>query len=176
MASSGRSSRASLNLQLTPQNLRNISRALRAEEDGKELRKELTRNMREALKPGAVQAKSNIMSMGSATPHGGPALKSSIARKIRPEVRISGRFPGAKIKAFKTPNVRGFANAAKRTNRASGWRHPVYGNREVWVQQTGKVRWFDRAFEGQHNTYEHAVKSALADMVNRIASRSGSTP
>jgi hypothetical protein len=168
----GRASNASLNLQLTPHNLRNISRALRAEEDGKELRKELTRNMREALKPGATQAKSNIMSMASATPHGGPALKSSIARRIRPEARISGRFPGAKVKAFKTPNLRGFANAAKRTNRASGWRHPVYGNRQVWAQQRGKVKWFDRAFEGQRNTYEHAVKSALADMVNRIASRS----
>ncbi|MDX2948896.1 hypothetical protein [Streptomyces caniscabiei] len=172
MAGGRRGSNASLNLQLTPQNLRNISNALRAEEDGKELRKELTRNMREALKPGAVRAKSNIMSMASATPHGGPALKSSIARKIRPEVRISGKFPGAKIKAFKTPNVRGFANAAKRTNRASGWRHPVYGNREVWAQQHGKTKWFDHAFEGQRNAYEHAVKSALADMVNRIASRS----
>lgn len=172
MAGGGRASNASLNLRLTPQNLRNISNALRAEEDGKELRKELTRNMREALKPGAVQAKSNIMSMASATPHGGPALKSSIARRIRPEVRISGKFPGAKIKAFKTPNVRGFANAAKRTNRASGWRHPVYGNREAWVQQHGKTKWFDHAFEGQRNSYEHAVKSALADMVNRIASRS----
>lgn len=168
-----RASTASLGLELTPQNLRAISNALKAEEDGKELRKELTRNMREALKPGAVQAKSNIMSMASATPHGGPALKSSIARRIRPEVRISGKFPGAKIKAFKTPNLRGFANAAKRTNRASGWRHPVYGNREVWIQQTGKVKWFDHAFEGRRNQYEHAVKSALADMVNRISSRSG---
>jgi hypothetical protein len=172
MAGTGGASRASLSLQLTPQNLRNISRALRAEEDGKELRKELTRNMREALRPGAAEAKSNIMSMASATPHGGPALKSSIARKIRPEARISGKFPGAKIKAFKTPALRGFANAAKRTNRASGWRHPVYGNREVWIQQTGKVKWFDHAFEGRRNAYEHAVKSALADMVNRIASRS----
>lgn len=172
MAGSGGASSGRLTLQLTPQNLRNISRALRAEEDGKELRKELTRNMREALKPGAAEAKSGIMSMGSATPHGGPALKSAIARKIRPEARISGKFPGAKIKAFKTPNIRGFANAAKRTNRASGWRHPLFGNREVWVQQHGKTKWFDRAFEGRRNHYEHAVKSALADMVNRIADRS----
>ncbi|MFG3323720.1 hypothetical protein ACGF3J_37315 [Streptomyces sp. NPDC048171] len=161
-----------LSLELTATNLRNISRALRAEEDGKELRKELTRNMREALKPGAAQAKSAIMSMASTTPHSGPALKTSIARKIRPEVRISGKFPGAKIKAFKTKNLRDFPNAPKRTNRASGWRHPVYGNREVWVQQTGKVGWFDRAFEGQDAHYERQVQFALADMVNRIASRS----
>ncbi|MFE1424360.1 hypothetical protein ACFW6C_02125 [Streptomyces fungicidicus] len=161
-----------LGLELTPQNLRQISRALRAEEDGKELRKELTRGMREALKPGAAQAKSAIMSMSSVTPHDGPALKTAIARKIRPEVRISGKFPGAKIKAFKTKNLRNFPNAPKRTNRASGWRHPVYGNREVWVQQTGKAKWFDRAFEGQDAHYKRQVQLALAGMVNRIASRS----
>lgn len=162
----------SINLELTPQNLRQISRALRAEEDGKELRKELTKNMREALRPGAAHAKSAIMSMASTTPHDGPALKTAIARKIRPETRISGKFPGAKIKAFKTKTLRNFPNAPKRTNRASGWRHPVYGNREVWVQQHGKVGWFDHAFEGQQAHYRRQVQFALADMVNRIASRS----
>ncbi|MEU3255909.1 hypothetical protein [Streptomyces sp. NPDC006997] len=161
-----------LSLELTPQNLRNVDRALRAEEDGKQLRKDLTKNMREALKPGAAQAKSAIMSMTSVTPHDGPALKTAIARKIRPEVRISGKFPGAKVKAFKTKNLRGFPNAPKRTNRASGWRHPVYGNRAVWVQQHGKVKWFDRAFEGQDAHYRRQVQFALAEMVNRIASRS----
>lgn len=165
-------STASLHLELTATNLRNVSNALKAEEDGKELRKELAKSMREALKPGAAQAKSSIMSMASTTPHAGPALKTSIARKIRPEVRLTGRFPGAKIKAFKTKNLRGFPNAPKRTNRASGWRHPVYGNREVWIHQTGKVKWFDHAFEGRRNEYKRAVQFALAEMVNRIASRS----
>ncbi|MEV6124871.1 hypothetical protein AB0M23_30925 [Streptomyces sp. NPDC052077] len=162
----------SLSIELTATNLRAVSNALKAEEDGKELRKELTRNMREALKPGAAQAKSAIMSMASTTPHDGPALKTAIARKIRPEARITGRFPGAKIKAAKTKTLRGFPNAPKRTNRASGWRHPVYGNREVWVHQTGKAKWFDRAFDGQQAHYQRQVQFALADMVNRIASRS----
>lgn len=165
-------STASLGMELEPQNLRRVSAALRAEEDGKELRKELTRSMREALKPGATEAKAGIMSMASAGPGVSPALRSSIARKIRPEARISGKFPGAKVKAFKTPQLRGFANAAKRTNRASGWRHPVYGDREVWVQQRGKVKWFDRAFEGQEGRYRRAVQEPLAEMINRIASRS----
>ena len=165
-------STASLHLELTAENLRNVSNALKAEEDGKELRKELTKNMREALKPGAARAKSSIMSMASSTPHNGPALKTSIARKIRPEVRITGKFPGAKIKAFKTKNLRNFPNAPKRTNRASGWRHPVFGNTEIWVQQTGKVKWFDRAFEGEQAHYKRQVQLALAEMVNRIASRS----
>jgi hypothetical protein len=42
----------------------------------------------------------------------------------------------------------------------------------VWAQQHGKTKWFDHAFEGQDGHYRRAVQFALADMVNRIASRS----
>lgn len=147
-----------------------LVRALRAEEDGKELRKDLAKNMREALKPGAQQAKNSIMGMVSL--HGAtPALRTSIARKIRPEVKLGGRWSGARVKAFKTKNIRGFPNAPKRTNRASGWRHPVYGNRENWVQQRGKLEWFDRAFQGREGLYREAVEAAMNDMARRIADR-----
>lgn len=148
-----------------------LVRAIRAEEDGKALRKDLAKNMREALKPGATEAKSSIMSMSSAGLQTAPALRSSIARKIRPEVKLGGHWSGARVKAFKTKNVRGFPNAPKRTNRASGWRHPVYGNREVWAQQHGKIDWFDRSFEGRAPNYLQAVQQAMEDMARRIASR-----
>lgn len=150
-----------------------LVRAIRAEEDGKELRKELAKNMREALKPGAAQAKSSIMAMSSAGLPTSPALRASIARKIRPEVKLGGRWSGARVKAFKTKNVRGFPNAPKRLNRASGWRHPVYGNREVWVQQRGKTHWFDRTFDGHEAVYKAAVEQAMEDMARRIAERAG---
>jgi hypothetical protein len=147
-----------------------LVRAIRAEEDGKQLRKELAANMRDALRPGTEQAKNSIMGMVSL--HGAtPALRTSIARKIRPEVKLGGRWSGARVKAFKTKNIRGFANAPKRTNRASGWRHPVYGNREAWVHQRGKLEWFDRAFRGREAMYKAAVEQAMEDMARRIANR-----
>ena len=147
-----------------------LVRALRAEEDGKDLRKDLAKNMRDALRPGAEQAKSSIMGMISV--HGAtPALRTSIAKKIRPEVKLGGRWSGARVKAFKTKNIRGFPNAPKRTNRAKGWRHPVYGNRENWVHQRGKLEWFDRAFRGREGIYKQAVESAMEDMARRIANR-----
>lgn len=148
-----------------------LVRALRAEEDGKQLRKDLAKNMREALKPAAAEAKSSIMAMSSAGLQTAPALRSAIARKIRPEVKLGGRWSGARVKAFKTKNIRNFPNAPKRTNRASGWRHPVYGNREAWVTQRGKIEWFDQAFDGRHGTYKAAVEQAMEDMARRIASR-----
>ncbi|KOG73555.1 hypothetical protein ADK77_08490 [Streptomyces antibioticus] len=148
-----------------------LVRAIRAEEDGKALRKELARNMREALKPAAAEAKSQIMSMSSAGLPTAPALRSSIARKIRPEVKLGGRWSGARVKAFKTKNVRGFPNAPKRTNRAGGWRHPVWGNREVWIQQHGKVDWFDRSFQGREGVYKAAAEAAMENMARRIVAR-----
>lgn len=156
----------------THQGLAALTRAIRAEEDGKQLRKELAKNMREALKPAAAEAKSSIMAMpSSGIMPTAPALRSSIARKIRPEVKLGGRWSGARVKAFKTKNIRNFPNAPKRTNRASGWRHPVWGNREQWVQQHGRIEWFDRAFEGRANTYRSAVEQAMEDMARRIATR-----
>lgn len=168
----GGSSGPPFELSCTHEGLDSLVAAIRAEEDGKQLRKDLAKEMREALKPGAAHAKSAVMGMVSA---GGlptaPALRSSIARKIRPEVKLGGRWSGARVKAFKTKNVRGFPNAPKRTNRASGWRHPLFGNREVWVQQRGKIGWFDRSFQGREGLYKQAVEAAMNNMAQRIASR-----
>lgn len=155
---------------VTHEGLDALVRAIRAEQDGKQLRKELAKGMREALKPAAVQAKSGIMAMSSAGQSTAPALRSSIARKIRPEVKLGGNWSGARVKAFKTRNVRGFANAPKRTNRARGWRHLTYG-REPWVQQHGKEQWFDHAMEGDTNRYTAAVHEAMEAMARRIAAR-----
>jgi gas vesicle protein len=149
-----------------------LARALRAESDGKQLRKELAKNMRDALKPAASQAKSGIMAMSSSGPGTAPALRSAIAKKIRPEVKLGGNWSGARIKAFKTRNIRGFANAPKRTNRARGWRHLTYG-REPWVQQHGRTLWFDRAMEGDTNRYSQAVHDAMEAMARRISDRAG---
>ncbi|MFD9319285.1 hypothetical protein ACFWDQ_16575 [Streptomyces sp. NPDC060053] len=157
----------------THQGLAALTRAIRAEEDGKQLRKELAANMREALKPGAAEAKSSIMAVSSAGLPTAPALRSSIARKIRPEVKLGGRWSGARVKAFKTKNVRNFPNAPKRMNRAGGWRHPVFGNREVWAQQHGKTDWFDRSFEGREGVYKEAVEAAMENMARRLAARAG---
>ncbi|MEV6614268.1 hypothetical protein AB0N31_10670 [Streptomyces sp. NPDC051051] len=157
----------------THEGLAALTRAIRAEEDGKQLRKELARDMREALKPGAAAAKSAVMAVSSAGLPTAPALRSSVAKKIRPEVKLGGRWSGARVKAFKTKNIRGFPNAPKRLNRAGGWRHPVYGNREIWVQQHGKTGWFDEAFQGREGVYKQAVEAAMENMARRIADRAG---
>jgi hypothetical protein len=151
--------------------LQALTRAIRAEEDGQALRRDLAKSMRIALKPGAEQAKAAIRSMDSAGLRSSPGLRSSIAKKIRPEVKLGGRWTGARVKAKKTPNVRGFKNAPKRTQRAAGWRTQTYGN-GTWRVQHGKVDWFDRSFEGRRDLYRRAIYVAMEGMAARIANRS----
>ncbi|MEU0102392.1 hypothetical protein [Streptomyces sp. NPDC006267] len=156
-------------LTVTHEGLDALVRAIRQEADGKALRKDLAKNMRDALRPGAAMAKSGIMSMPSAGTGMGPSLRSGIAKKIRPEVKLGGRWTGARVKAFKTPGLRGFANAPKRTNRRSGgWRSLTYG-REPWRTQSGKRQWFDEAFENDSDRHLAAVHEAMEDMARRLA-------
>lgn len=160
-------------VEVTAEGLERLGQALKAEADGKELRKELAKNLREALKPAAVQAKSGIMAMSSAGLGTSPGLRSSIAKKIRPEVKLGGMWTGARVKAKKTPGLRGFANAPKRTNRRSGgWRTLTYGH-EPWRTQIGRHQWFDRAMDGYQDRYKEAIREAMQAMADRIASRAG---
>jgi hypothetical protein len=160
-------------LQATHEGLEALVRALRQEEDGKQLRKELAKNMRTALRPGAAAAKSSVMTMASAGMGTGPSLRSAVAKKIRPEVKLGGRWSGARVKAFKTPNIRGFTNAPKRINRRNGgWRTLTYGH-EPWRTQTGKPGWFDDSFTNDADAYRAAVYEAMEDMARRLAARAG---
>ncbi|GGT43357.1 hypothetical protein [Streptomyces purpureus] len=159
-------------LECTHEGLDSLVRAIRQQADAKALRKELAKNMRDALKPAAAEAKSSIMGMSSAgLSTSSPGLRTAIAKKIRPEVKLGGRWTGARVKAFKTPGLRHFPNAPKRTNRRDGgWRTLTYG-REPWRTQYGKRHWFDESFEGRENQAKQAVLDAMEDMARRIASR-----
>lgn len=161
---------APYHLDVTTEGWDAVNRALRAEEDGKQLRKELAKNLREALKPAAAEAKTGIMSMSAAMTTS-PALRPAIAKKIRPEVKLGGYWTGARIKAFKTRGLRDFPNAPKRTQRAGGWRTRTFG-RDEWRTQHGKTKWFDRAMHPQSAAYKAAVAAALEAMAARIAARS----
>jgi hypothetical protein len=163
--------RAIVDISVSTEGIAALDRALRAEEDGKALRKELAKNMRDALKPAAELAKSGVMSMSSAGASSSPALRSAIAKKIKPEVKLGGRWSGARVKAKKTPGLRGFANAPRRTQRPGGWRSPVFGDREVWITHQGKPKWFDNAMEGRHAEYRRAVHEAMEATARRIADR-----
>lgn len=149
--------------------LAQFGRILAQQADPKRLRRELAKEMRQALQPAVQTARSSSNAMGhDSRAHPSPALRPTIARGIRAEVRLTGRSTGARVKVKKTPGLRGFSNAARNTN-LPNWRHPVGGNTEVWVDQVGKPGWFDRPMNANQSSYRAAVMRVVEAWAARIA-------
>lgn len=158
---------------LDASDLKDMASAIKREADSKQLRRDLMRNLRQAVKPAENEAKSSIMAMGSAGLRTGPSLRSAIARQVKSETRLSGKYAGIRVKVRKRNMPRGFVNAPKRTNSAKGWRHPTFGRdadgATRWVHQLGKPRWFDDPMQAHAPEYRAAVHQAMEETANRLA-------
>lgn len=166
-------SRPPIDLTVDQQAIQRVARALRAEADGKQLRKDLIADIKTAVAPGvsAVQAKLRAVPHDSRS-HPSPSLGSYLAARVRPQVRLSGRSAGVRIRIGQTPSLRGFKMAARRLNRGA-WRHPVFGDPEVWVDQESPIPgFFDDTLAAGRDTYRNAVLAAVTAMARRIAERS----
>jgi len=151
------------------EDLEDIGTALRYEQDGTRIRRQIAAELRKAVEPAVADAKARISAMHSTgLAHAGDPLNTAIARKVKAQVRFSGKQSGVRVRVATTPDVRGFKNAPRRTNRAKGWRHPVFGDRERWVHQEGPIGWFDDAMHAHPDQYVAAVRRVIEDAARRI--------
>lgn len=148
-----------------------LGKKMRAEADGKQLRKELIAEIRQAVEPGVAAVQGRLRSIPArGSTSSTPALGTALASKVRPQVRLSGRVTGVAIRIPQTPNLRGFTFAAKRLNRSS-WRHPVFGH-DVWVDQMSPIEgYFDTTLQADKDKYRAAVLNVVDKMARRLASR-----
>ena len=163
---------ASMSVSVQADALAALGRAMKAEADGKALRKDLTKELKGIISPIVSEARGAATGMPSAgLEHDGEPLRSAIARRIVGEVRYSGRATGVRIKAKRKGMPRGFEHAPKRTNARGGWRRPVYGNKEVWVTQVGVPDWFDDVMRDQRPDAQAKCLAAMEDTARRIKLR-----
>ncbi|MEU9888673.1 hypothetical protein [Sphaerisporangium sp. NPDC051011] len=149
--------------------LKALGRALKAEADGKQLRRDLIKQLKAPLAPAVAEIRAGLMSIGSGgLPSDGEPLRSAVAKRIRAEAKLSGFAAGVRVRARKTPAVRNFANAAKRLNSPKGWRRRVYGT-DRWVVQHGKPHYFDDPLAHRRAEFRAAVLRAMEDLAARIA-------
>ncbi|MEU8209785.1 hypothetical protein AB0B85_11360 [Micromonospora sp. NPDC049044] len=158
-----------IEMSVDQQALQAIGKALKSEVDGKMLRRDLAREMRQALEPAKSEVRSALMSMQTGgMPVEGAGLRTQVLKGLKAEARLSGKATGARLRIKRTPGVRGFTHAPKRLNRQGGWRHKVFG-RDVWVQQEGQPGYFDRAIKDNAAKYRDAVLAAMEKTAQRIA-------
>jgi len=155
--------------QISADDLADVATALRYEEDGLRLRRQLAKELRQAVEPAVASAKAQIMSMGSAgLAHEGEPLRSAIARQVKAQTTLTAKSAGVRVRVSTRGMPRGFRQAPRRTNR-DNWRHPVFGNRDVWVTQRGKPGWFDDPLNARRAEYRTRVERAVSDMAARIS-------
>jgi hypothetical protein len=146
-----------------------VGKALKAEADGKILRRELIKSMRATATPLVEALKASALAIPASKARSEEPLRPQIARAIKPAVRLSGERTGITIKASRTPGIRGFSMAARRMNRQS-FRHRVFG-RDVWVVQIGQEGWFDHTVEGRREDIKRDVMKAVEATVSELRKR-----
>jgi hypothetical protein len=139
--------------------LRDVALALR-KAGATDLRRELTAALKRAPEPVVKDLKAAVekvpvvgfpAAMGAARRNRSftmrtPAknLRVTIARVIESQVTTSGSSPKLTIRvnAARLPaSIQSLPRYLDASNR-KGWRHPVMGNRQVWVNQQGKKWWW----------------------------------
>jgi len=139
-----------------------------AEADGKKLRRDLGKELRKAAEPIVLDARANILGMASSSRGQRVPLRATIAREVKVQTRWTGKTTGVRIRVGKRKMPRDFRNAPKRLNSGRGWRHPVFGDVDTWVQQNGRPSWFHDATRANRPEVKRAVLRAMNAAVQRI--------
>jgi hypothetical protein len=167
--------------EVTAPDLVDLAVAIKCEENGAVLRRDLLRGLRAAVRPAVGEAKSSIMAMDSGgLRQPGGSLRRAIARQITTEVSMTQKRAKVKVKVRKRNMPRGFVNAPKTVGLPGGWRHPVVqrplGKGKAgpmpaprWVSQLGKPGWFDEPLRSHRAQYRAAVEAAMRATADRIA-------
>lgn len=123
--------------------LRHIARELRAMKQP-EVTKRFRRELRATAQPLVPAVRASIRGLPSSRPYSTDGLRGRLSRAVRIEVRTTGRQAGVTIRVDgrKMPNKQKRLPAlmegegVRRGRRVdTRWRHPVFGNPDVWVQQ-----------------------------------------
>jgi hypothetical protein len=123
------------------EDLRRISRELRKMND-KEIKKRFRKELRAAARPLVPAVRRSIRATPSKRPYTADGLRGRLSKATRLEVKTSGRQAGVAIRVDgrkMPPGQRGLPKAMEGLKR---WRHPVYGNRAVWVSQESHPYFF----------------------------------
>ncbi|MFI5955811.1 hypothetical protein [Cryptosporangium sp. NPDC051539] len=144
-----------------------VTGANRAHVLGKRLKglgeKELNAELRKGVNRGARQIPRAVKAgVGEFMPSGyAPVLRAALRFKTK------NQAAGLTIQATAKGNPRD----RKVTALNNGvLRHPVYANREVWVAQSVKPRFFDQPAEQQRGAVRAELKRVLDDIAKKITS------
>lgn len=125
----------------------------------RDLARELTRSLKEAAAEVAADERRTAGSLPAKSSR--HRLRGDLAAGVKVSVTSSKTAPGVRI-VDQAP----LAKAAQ----ARSFRHPVFGERGVWVSQRLWPRWFDRVAYRHRRDVERKVREAIGRITRKINS------
>lgn len=119
----------------TGKDLKRIATELR-KMDNKQLKKQFSKELRAAAKPMVPAVRQSIRNIPSSRGYSADGLRGRMSKAVKLEVKLTGKQAGVRIRVDgrKMPThekaLQAYMEGLKKP-----WRHPVFGNREVWVKQ-----------------------------------------
>lgn len=123
-----------------------------------QLRKDMNKGLGAVVKP--LQKKTRSAARAQLPSGGG--LAAQVAKEPqRVQVRTGSRTAGVRLVVLRK------RGAAWATNRGR-LRHPVFGNRDVWVTQPVPAGWFDSTIKQEQRTIVRGAQGVLDTIVEQI--------
>jgi hypothetical protein len=138
--------------------LKRLSKQIRLSGNPKRIRRDMTTALKKGAKPGVLMVKGAALSLPSRG-KGHTGMRTKMARSTSAQVRTSGKEAGVYVRVNRRA-MGDQASLAAATNNGR-WRHPVRGNRKVWVTQYSNKGWFDRAAVRASPPVRKEVKGVL---------------
>jgi hypothetical protein len=160
----------------TARELAALRKKLRAA--GNELSRDMNRSLRLAAQPALVAGRAAARdlpsrstgqrrdSRGRYTVDTRPRLRAEIARAMRTKISTQRGETMLRIAVPKKP-LGNRGRLPQLMNRGA-WRHPVMGNREVWVDQRSRAGWFDDAMKSVTSQVKKDVEFSLELFEKRV--------
>ncbi|MEV6737874.1 hypothetical protein AB0N14_13465 [Streptomyces sp. NPDC051104] len=115
--------------------LRRISRELRRMDD-KEVKKRFRTELRAAAKPLVPKVRAAIRQIPSKRGYSPDGLRGALSKATKLEVKTTGKQAGVAIRVDGRKMPSHMKSLPSMVEGKKRFRHPVFGNRNVWVTQT----------------------------------------
>jgi hypothetical protein len=166
---------------------RKLGPRFRKAANGSDVRKQLTKRLRGAAKYALDDTKRAVMAVNSRGIKGGAharrerayrlnrpkgrvighGLRETVARSLKTRIKYSGFTVGLRIYS----DTRVMTNRQKRLpyylDGQGRWRHPVFGNRNVWVGQLGQP-YFYKTLDRHRDRMREAIVDGVNDALKEL--------
>lgn len=151
--------------------LRGLARQLKGIEARKDIMRELRKALRAAGRPMVPAVRASVLSLpsrGESARRGRRSLRRSIASATRLDVNTGGARAGVTVRVHPRKMPDGQRALPALLEGADGpWRHPLFGNREVWMSQAAHP-YFAPAVNPLIPRAERLAEDALDNVADQI--------